>query len=129
MKKNLFLLPTLSAGFFVLISITCLWEFYNWRPKRLRFIDYISFPNFHVKRDFIDIHFTGDEEKDAIKFSFAQLSVQEIIENADTLHGVHFSYGDSSTYQSLIHTFDLLYAARAQCYQCDHAEIWFFYCP
>jgi hypothetical protein len=106
-----------------------MWEFYNWRPKRPRIIDYISFSNFHVKRDFIGIHFTGEDWKDSIKFSFAQLSVQEIIENADTLHGVHFSYGDNTTYQSLIRTFDLLHTARAQCYQSDHAEIWFFYCP
>ncbi|WP_343670028.1 hypothetical protein [Chitinophaga sp.] len=130
MKKKLFLLPAISATIFILVIITCLWEFFNWRPIPLRDVCYVRLPGRQmVKRDYVEIHFTGDEWKDNIKQSFAQLRVHEIIESGDTLHGVHFSYGDSATYQLLIRTFDLLTVERAECYICDNAEIWFFNCP
>jgi hypothetical protein len=101
-------------------------------------VDYISsvdYYNKHYKipytqlRDYVDIHFTGNHWQDEVKLQFAALRVREILAEKDTIHGVHFSFGDSATYEFVIRTQYLLNAARAQTWVNNCGEVWFVVMP
>ena len=122
----------LAIGYFVL-------RVFYMTPIRIRQIDVILFTGRMEKsystiynrpytelRNYQEIHFTGERKTDAIKLNFARVRVQEIIQQKDTLNGVHFSFGDSAKFSNLIQALDILQQERAERYIIDNGEIWFF---
>jgi hypothetical protein len=73
-----------------------------------------------------EIHITGEKDKDDIKLDFARVRIHKIVQERDTLNGVHFSFGDGAKFGLLIRTLDILRQERAQRYIIDSGEIWFF---
>ncbi len=121
----------LILGFYVLQAL-------HIKPVRYRTIDIILFTErmeqFYYKvydipytrlRNYQEIHITGEKKKDDIKFEFARIRINEILKQQDTLHGIHFSFGDSSKYANLIKALDILHQERAERYIIDNGEIWF----
>lgn len=77
-------------------------------------------------RNYQEIHFTGERKIDDIKLNFARVRISEIIQQQDTLNGIHFSFGDSTKFSNLIQALDILRQERAERYIIDNGEIWFF---
>jgi hypothetical protein len=138
-RNKVFLWPTfiwtislLAIGYFVLRV------FYT-TPIRLRYFDILLFTERQQKmyktiyskpytelRNYQEIHFTGETKTDDIKLNFARVRISEIIQQQDTLNGIHFSFVDSTKFSNLIQALDILRKERAERYIIDNGEIWFF---
>lgn len=81
------------------------------------------------KRNYTDILLTGNTEYDRIKLEFARVRVREIFSVNDSLHGLHFQYGDSSQYWTFVKTVDILRAEGAKTYIPIDNDLWFYYIP
>jgi hypothetical protein len=135
-RNKLFLLPALTGVGLLIIFI---YYFSVINPARNRIISFIIFPKkipafllphlpkpYYEMRNYQEIHFTGKPDKDDIKLNFARVRISEIIQQNDTINGVHFSFGDSTKVDIFIHALDVLNQERAQIYIIDKGEIWFY---
>ena len=84
------------------------------------------FTPFLPKRNYIDINITGDKENDEMKLDFAHLKIRDIISHNNYTNGVHFKFGDSSEYWSLIKAIDILRFEQAKTYILIDNNLWFF---
>lgn len=139
-KNNYFIMLT---GFWLLtVTAVCVVAAYGMKDKRPRwrevrvfmlYKDYMKahpriFPvGYPPSRDYIGIHLTGDPVNDSVKLDFARTRVREILQQMDTIHGVHFHFGDSARYGTLIRVMDILQQERAQHYLQDSDGIHFLY--
>lgn len=130
-KRKLFLLPGLAASVLLMIFM---WNFLyvnhfrkltliivpekfpDWLPP----IPYTTFRNYH------NIHYTGKDLQDNIKLEYARIRIAEIIQQNDTINGLHFTFSDSAKVNIFIHTLDVLKQENAQRYAIDRGEIWFY---
>ncbi len=89
------------------------------------------FSDFHrrslPKRSYLDIVFTGEKHDDKIKLEFAQLRIREILITGDTLNGLHFFFGNSSSYGTFVETIDKLRLEGAETYMPVDNNLWFFH--
>ncbi|RAJ76745.1 hypothetical protein CLV59_108266 [Chitinophaga dinghuensis] len=81
------------------------------------------------QREFLTIELDSNEVQNRIAFDFAQLYMHQIIAKEDTIHGIHFHFGNGAKYEHLILMLDMFVYERAQCYLVYPADTWFIYCP
>lgn len=91
-------------------------------------MDYYPKPYTEI-RNYHEIHFTGNSDTDTIKLEYARIRIREIIQQADSINGIHFTFGDSTSINIFIHTLDILYQERAQRYIIDKGDVWFYEKP
>lgn len=138
-RTDFYLWPTFTWAISLLAFGYLVLRIFYMSPFHLRDVDVILFTERFEKiyrtiynkpytelRNYQEIHFTGDRKPDDIKLSFARVRIHEIIQQQDTLNGVHFSFGDSAKFSNLIQALDILHQERAQRYIIDNGEIWFF---
>ena len=112
------------------------------KPLRIRTVDVILFTgrlkeyfqkahpiSYEKMRRYQEIHLTGNKSTDSIKFEFARLRIREIVQQQDTIYGIHFSFSDNTRYSEFIRALDLLRIERSECYIVDKGEIWMMYFP
>jgi hypothetical protein len=85
--------------------------------------------NFPPKRNYIDISFNGDNQKNKIKLDFAQVRIREILSQNDSTNGLHFKFGESSQYWTFIKVVDILRFEDAKTYMAIDNDIWFYQFP
>lgn len=84
---------------------------------------------FPPERNYTDIVFTGNQSDDRTRLAFSQIQIKQILNADDTLNGIHFLFGDSSTYGTVAGVFDNLQAAGAERYLLGEKDIWFWQVP
>lgn len=134
-KRKKFYFHTIA--WVLVVAAICAVTAYNLKPPpRIRSIKVIMFSeeymarfqgSFPPARQYTGIHLTGDAIKDRINLDFARIRVHEILQEMDTVNGVHFHFGKGAQFQTLIRTMDLLRQERAQHYIQDSEGIRFFY--
>ena len=80
-------------------------------------------------RKYADINFTGNIDIDKIKLSFAQIRINEILSQNDSISGLHFKFGDNSQYGTFVNTIDILRFEKAKTYIALENNLWFLYVP
>lgn len=126
-----------TIAWVLVVAAICTVTAWNLKPqRRVRSIKVIMYNDeymarfqgsFPPARSYTSIRFTGDAIKDRINLDFARIRVREILQEMDTVNGVHFHFGEGAQFQTLIHTMDLLRQERAQQYIQDSEGIRFFY--
>lgn len=84
---------------------------------------------FPPNRNFLDVAFTGNQSDDRTKLDYSKIRIREILNSGDTLNGVHFLFGDSSNYGTVVGAFDNLQATGAERYITGEKDIWFWHVP
>jgi hypothetical protein len=140
--KKFIPLSVIAAALFVVILAVYLFAYFHARPKRLRSHDLIQYGGamkrsyeahypvpYNRLRDYETVYFTGEPFTDSITFVYARLRVYTLLHQRDTVHGIHFSFGDNCTYTHLIRTLDVLIGERAASFIFDKGELWFVVLP
>ena len=83
----------------------------------------------HPERNFVDINLTADDESNRIKLAFAELEINQIIKNLDTLKGIHFHFNSDLKYKTLVKVFSLCSDVEEISYSSYEDEIWIYHVP
>jgi len=81
------------------------------------------------KRSYTEITFTGNDVYNQTKLAFAQIRIREILAQNDSINGLHFMFGDSSTYGIFVKTIDILRKEGAESYMALDNNLWFYHFP
>ncbi|WP_121357773.1 hypothetical protein [Flavisolibacter nicotianae] len=99
------------------------------RLNKLAKLDTNLVEKFPPKRNFLTIAFTGNPSDDRTKLAYSEIRIKEILNGGDTLNGIHFLFGDSSSYGTMVGAFDNLQASGAKRYVAGEKDIWFWHVP
>jgi hypothetical protein len=140
-RKKLYYIP----GTISLISLPLLFYFYNiqyheelvqtaipiivWNKNWTEKFPNLFSGNYPPKRNYQDIYLTGDDKTDNIKLAFSELRVREIIQQNDGANGVHYYFGEATTYASFIKVLDILRTEKAKKYMIYDNDIWLLHDP
>lgn len=139
-KNNYFMM--LTGLWLLTVTAVCVATAYGMRDERPRwrkvgvFMLYEDYMKAHPQRfsagyppprDFVSINLTDDPIKDPVKLDFARIRIREILQEMDTIRGVHFHFGNGARYRTLIQVMDILQQERAQHYLQDSDGIHFLY--
>jgi hypothetical protein len=95
----------------------------NWySPEAVRPFD-LKFP---PDRRYQVLTLTGDKTADNIKLDFAQVAIQEMVANYDTVNGVRLHYTDTADYESFVRALDICLRQDAINYAPYKNDIWIF---
>ncbi len=97
--------------------------------NRLAKLDTNFKEKFPPERNYIDIGFTGNQDNDRTKLAFSQIRIKEILKSSDTSNGIHFLFGNSSTYGTVVGALDNLRAVGAEGYLMGEKDMWFWHVP
>jgi hypothetical protein len=86
-------------------------------------------PNFPPKRNFMDIEFNGNQSNDRTKLAFSKIRIKEILNSGDTIHGIHFLFGDSCAYGTMVMAYDNMQMPGTKRYVLGEKDIWFWHIP
>ena len=129
-KNNYFIM--LTAFWLLAITAVCITTAYTMRYDRPKWRSVKAVMSWHPAlrcppRNYAHISLTGNEITDAIKLDMARTGMRRILMEMDTIHGIHFHFGDSARYKTLIRVMDMLRQEKAQHYLQDSDGIRFLY--
>lgn len=81
------------------------------------------------KRIYEDIHLSGNPASDAIKLAYLQIRIREILQQNDSVRGIHIHLSESSKYGTFIKTLNILQIEAADIYMVEDNNIWFSHVP
>lgn len=80
-------------------------------------------------RNYKEIRLTGNPEANRTMMDFAQRSVRELLENADTINGIHFELDENASFGDFIRVVDMLKTEGAKTYMPLNEHLWFYIFP
>ena len=79
------------------------------------------------KRKYIEIELNGKRSEDETKINFLRVSSQKIMQNRDTINGIHLIFGDGSKYSSFIKVLNNFRIDSIPSYCCFETHMWMLY--
>lgn len=132
-KNNYFMM--LTAFWLLIVTAVCVTTAYTMRYDRPKWRSVKAvmswypgfFPDGCPPRNYAHISLTGNEVTDEVKLDMARAGMRRILMEMDTIHGIHFHFGDSARYKTLIGLMDVLRQEKAQHYLQDSDGIRFLH--
>ena len=81
------------------------------------------------ERKYIDISLTGNRHEDSIKLNFSQVRLREILISNDSVNGIHYQFGDSAQYWSVVRVLDICQIEQARTYMPYENNLWVYHIP